>query len=150
MKRSPTRRRALGLIAGGASALLWGCRGNDRRSMLQEAWSAIVIALGPWTPQDRERALEFVEMYRKTRRPVPGGVVLSKLAIKLSAASASAEGLRLASLRLSGGERELVARTMADIYKSPQVSGYVRGEPPFGQCLGDRTRHTRSPSELGW
>lgn len=134
------------LIAGGASTLALGCRQKERLLSVDDAWTAIVVALGPWSPQDRELAREFAAIYRTANRPVPAGVVLPKLAGKL--ATATSTGVQLSALSVR--ERAMVEMIVGDIYNSPQVFGYIRGEPPLGQCIGDRTRYTRSPAELGW
>jgi hypothetical protein len=147
MTWSPTRRHAFALIVGGASSLISACRDCGGKPSV-DPWTALIIALGPWLPADRELALEFAATFQKLNLPVPRGVVLSKLASRVSAASSAGQAIPFA--KLSEDEQEVVFMVVHFIYRAPQVFGYVRGEAPLGQCLGDTKRHTLSPAELGW
>jgi hypothetical protein len=46
---------------------------------------------------------------------------------------------------LSLEERELLLTLVRQIYDLLEVRYYVSGEPPFGECQMDATRHTRAP-----
>ena len=43
-------------------------------------------------------------------------------------------------------ERELVLQLTRDLYSLVEVRFYVSSVPPWGECLGDRTWHTRAPA----
>jgi hypothetical protein len=145
MKWMPDRRHALALIASGAGALVVGCRHRARGP--DEAMRAIIVALGPWKPEDRELALQFADTYLKANRPIPRGVSLPKLADRLEAAVSNSRGVQMS--KLTNLQRKLVAMVLFDIYESPLVYGYARGTAPPGQCIGDLDQHTRAPADPG-
>ena len=83
----------------------------------QQAMQKLVRVLGPWSESDRDHADAFAPRF------VAAGHIVG-----------------------SEQERELLLQLARDLYSLVEVRFFVSGIPPWGECLGDRTWHTRAPA----
>ncbi len=124
-----------------------GCA-TDRDARDRESLAKLLLILGPWSMEDRARADEFVGRFLAADQIVglylpESGAVIRRLAGRFPDGTMSIPSLELASL--SAEEREFVRRLTEQLYSLVEVRFLVSGEPPWGQCLGERTRYTQAP-----
>jgi len=117
-------------------------------SPAQEALGKLVLALGPWSNADRERADEFVRRFLAAEQHV--GLYLPKwngaiesLARRFPDGAMSVGVVDLSAL--STQEREFAVQFVQELYSLIEVRFEIAHEPRWGQCLGERTRHTQAP-----
>ncbi len=108
----------------------------------------LVLALGPWSDDERERAEEFTARFLAAEQIVGLYLPESESAIE-SLARRFADGamavgeLDLASL--SAEERDFVVPFVQQLYSFIEVRFDISNEPRWGECLGERTRYTQVP-----
>ena len=114
----------------------------------QESLGKLVLALGPWSDGDRERAEEFVGRFLAAEHlvglylPESSGVIQS-LARRFPNGAMSVGELDLAVL--SAEEREFTVQLVQQLYSLIEVRFEISNEPRWGECLGERTRYTQTP-----
>lgn len=124
-----------------------GCVG-ERGTPALDSLGRLVLALGPWSTDDRERAQEFVGRFVAAEHLVGlylrrfDGVIRS-LAGRLPEGVMSIRELELSSL--TPDERDFALQLAQQLYSLVEVRFHVSSEPPWGQCLGERTRYVRAP-----
>ncbi len=121
----------------------------ERMTPGQQALHKLVLALGPWPATDRARAEEFAARFLAADQvvglylPEASSVVL-RLARRFPDGAMAVDEVDLEGLPT--GERELVVQLTQQIYSLVEVRFYISNEPPWGECLGERTRYTRPPA----
>ncbi len=121
----------------------------ERMTPGQQALHKLVLALGPWPATDRARAEEFAARFIAADQvvglylPEASSVVL-RLARRFPDGAMAVDEVDLEGLPT--GERELVVQLTQQIYSLVEVRFYVSSEPPWGECLGERTRYTQPPA----
>ena len=121
----------------------------ERMTPGQQALHKLVLALGPWPATDRARAEEFAARFLAADQvvglylPEASSVVL-RLARRFPDGAMAVDEVDMEGLPT--GERELVVQLTQQIYSLVEVRFYVSSEPPWGECLGERTRYTRPPA----
>ena len=148
------RREFVQLMVALSAGFAIGCDSEDRGSggvaadlsPAEDSLRALVLALGPWPESDREKAEDFAGRFVT----YAGGLYLPEstetiqgLATRLPADATALNEIDLKGL--SGNERELLIRLTEQLYSFIEVRFYLANEPPWGECLGDRTRYTRPP-----
>lgn len=152
----PQRRRLLQLLATAPFALALGCdldRDKQTPGTLKLSPEAslrkLIGYLGPWPVEEKGNAEDFASRFVNSELamgtyPPDSGELIQRLASRFPDGALAAETVDLS--RLPAGERKLLIALVQQIYSLLEVRFLVSGEPPFGQCLGDRTRHTKPPS----
>ncbi len=121
----------------------------ERMTPGQQALHKLVLALGPWPATDRARAEEFAARFLAADQvvglylPEASSVVL-RLARRFPDGAMAVDEVDMEGLPT--GERELVVQLTQQIYSLVEVRFYVSSEPPWGECLGERTRYTQPPA----
>ena len=121
----------------------------ERMTPGQQSLHKLVLALGPWPATDRARAEEFAARFLAADQvvglylPEASSAVLS-LARRLPDGAMAIGEVDLRPL--PDGARELVVQLTQQIYSLVEVRFYVSSEPPWGGCLGERTRYTKPPA----
>jgi hypothetical protein len=115
----------------------------------QEAMQKLVRILGPWSDAETSQAEDFAQRfvaashivgsYFQESRPA-----LESLAARFPDGTMTVDEVNLGEL--PGDERELVVQLTRDLYSLVEVRFLVSGIPPWGECLGDPTWHTRAPA----
>jgi len=109
---------------------------------------ALVMALGPWSAYERSEAARFADSFLEHHHGgPPAGVDPRRLVARIVPRGPPIEGFELESL--SEPERAYVLGLVDAMYRTGAFHAHARGEPPFGECLADARRHTRSPESLG-
>ena len=126
-----------------------GCAG-ERMTPGQQSLHELVLALGPWPATDRARAEEFAARFLAADQVVglylpEASSVLLRLARRFPDGSLAVGEVDLGAL--PDGERELLVQLVQQIYSLVEVRFYVSSEPPWGGCLGERTRYTKPPAK---
>lgn len=114
----------------------------------QESLRRLVNALGPWSAEDRVRAEEFAARFVAADHTVGLYLPESSTVIRSLASRFPEEAMSVGELdveALSVEERELVFQLTQQIYSVVEVRFFVSDEPPWGECLGERTRYTQPP-----
>lgn len=118
------------------------------RTPVQESLGKLVLALGPWTIDDRERAEEFVERFLAAEHlvglylPEWNGAILT-LARRFPDGAMAVREVDLAAL--SAEEREFAVQLVQQLYSLIEVRFDIANEPRWGECLGERRRYTQAP-----
>ena len=116
---------------------------------MQELLGKLVLALGPWTADDRERAEEFVGRFLAAEHIVglylpESNAVIQRLARRFPGGVMALTELDLALL--SAEEREFAMQLAQQLYSLVEVRFHVSNEPRWGECLGERTRYVQAPA----
>ncbi len=124
-----------------------GCAA-ERRSPVQESLGKLVLALGPWPADDRERAEEFVGRFLAAEHIVglympESNAVIRRLARRFPDGAMALTELDMAALPAE--EREFALQLVQQLYSLVEVRFYVSTEPRWGECLGERTRYVQAP-----
>jgi len=109
----------------------------------------LVLALGPWSEGQRERAEEFTQRFLAAEQVVGLYRPDSDGAIESIAARFPDGAMAVADLDLttfSAEEREFVVPFVQQLYSFIEVRFDIANEPRWGECLGERTRYTQAPS----
>ena len=123
------------------------CSGEER-TVEQESLSRLVLALGPWSADDRELAEEFVGRFLAAEHMVglylpESSTVIQRQARRFPEGVMSVGDVDLATL--SEEEREFVVGFIQQLYSLVEVRFFISNEPRWGACLGERTRYTQAP-----
>ena len=144
------RREFVQLMIALSAGFAIGCDPEERKSggalsPAEESLTALLLAL--WPESDREKAEDFAGRFVT----YAGGLYLPEstetvqgLTARLPADAMALDEIDLRDL--SGDERELIIQLTQQLYSFIEVRFYVANEPPWGECLGDRTRYTLAPS----
>ena len=121
---------------------------REQRPLEQESLSRLVLALGPWSADDRELAEEFVGRFLAAEHMVglylpESSTVIQSLARRFPEGVMSVGDVDLATL--SEEEREFVVGFIQQLYSLVEVRFFISNEPRWGLCLGERTRYTQAP-----
>ena len=121
---------------------------EEERTVEQESLSRLVLALGPWSADDRELAEEFVGRFLATEHMVglylpDSSAVIQGLARRFPEGVMSVGDVDLATLPEE--EREFVVGFIQQLYSLVEVRFFISNEPRWGVCLGERTRYTQAP-----
>ena len=121
---------------------------RGQRPLEQESLSRLVLALGPWSADDRELAEEFVGRFLAAEHMVglylpESSAVIQSLAQRFPEGVMSVRDVDLATL--SEEEREFVVGFIQQLYSLVEVRFFISNEPRWGLCLGERTRYTQAP-----
>ncbi len=124
-----------------------GCAA-ERRSPVQESLGKLVLALGPWSADDRERAEEFVGRFLAAEHIVglympESNAVIRRLARRFPDGAIALMELDMATLPAE--EREFALQLVQQLYSLVEVRLYVSNEPRWGECVGERTRYVQAP-----
>ncbi len=124
-----------------------GCSA-ERRSPAQESLGKLVLALGPWSADDRERAEEFVGRFLAAEHIVglympESNAVIRRLARRFPDGAMALMELDMAALPAE--EREFALQFVQQLYSLVEVRFYISNEPRWGECLGERTRYVQAP-----
>ena len=120
----------------------------ERRSPVQESLGKLLLAVGPWSADDRERAEEFVGRFLAAEHIVglylpESNAVIQRLARRFPGGVMALTELDLALL--SAEEREFAMQLVQQLYSLVEVRFHVSNEPRWGECLGERTRYVQAP-----
>ncbi len=121
----------------------------ERMTPGQQSLHELVLALGPWPATDRARAEEFAGRFLAADQvvglylPEASSTILG-LARRFPDGAMAVGEVDLGPL--PDGERELAVQLTQQIYSLVEVRFYISNEPPWGECLGERTRYTRPPA----
>ncbi len=121
----------------------------ERRSPVQESLGKLLLAVGPWSADDRERAEEFVGRFLAAEHIVglylpESNAVIQRLARRFPDGVMALTELDLALL--SAEEREFTMLLVQQLYSLVEVRFHVSNEPRWGECLGERTRYVQAPA----
>jgi hypothetical protein len=115
----------------------------------QEAMKKLVRVLGPWSDAEAAQAEDFAHRFVAASHVVGSYFQESRAGLESLAArfpdGTMAEG-ELDVGGLPAEERELAVQLTRDLYSLVEVRFFVSNIPPWGECLGDRTWHTRAPA----
>ena len=114
----------------------------------QESLGKLVLALGPWSDGDRERAEEFAARFVAAEHLVGLYLPESRGAIESLARRFADGALAVGELdlaALSTEEREFAVPFVKQLYSLIEVRFDISNEPRWGECLGERTRYTQAP-----
>jgi hypothetical protein len=120
----------------------------DSGTTTQDPLGKLVIALGPWSEGERERAEEFAGRFLAAEQvvglylPDSSGAIES-LAGRFPDGAMAVGELNMSSL--SEEEREFVMPFVQQLYSFIEVRFDIVNEPRWGECLGERTRYTQAP-----
>ncbi len=115
----------------------------------QEALKKLVLVLGPWTDSERGQAESFAQRFVAASHIVGPYFQESHAALETLAARFPDEALAVGEIDLGTlptQERQLLVQLTRDLYSLVEVRFFVSSIPPWGECLGDRTWHTRAPA----
>ena len=125
-----------------------GCAvGSDATA--QDPLGKLVLALGPWSDGDRERAEEFAGRFLAADQivglylPESRGAIES-LAARFPDGAMAIDELDLSSLSME--ERDFAVPFVQQLYSFIEVRFDIANEPRWGECLGERTRYTQAPA----
>jgi len=121
----------------------------ESRSPAQESVRKLVLALGPWSDGDRERAEEFAGRFLAAEQIVGLYLPESRDAIESLAGRFSDGAMAVGELHLSSWsteEREFAVPFVQQLYSFIEVRFDIANEPRWGECLGERTRYTQTPT----
>jgi hypothetical protein len=124
-----------------------GCTA-ERRTPAHESLGKLLLALGPWPADDRERAEEFVGRFLAAEHIVGLYLPESDAVIRRLAGCFPDGGMASTELDfalLSVEEREFAMQLVQQLYSLVEVRFYVSNEPRWGECLGERTRYVQAP-----
>jgi len=148
------RREFLRVMMALSAGLAVGCGTDERRSSEEsqlspdeESLRKLVLALGPWTESESEKAENFADRFVT----YAGGFYLpdSAGAIRSLAGRLPPGAMALAEIDLgdmSVEEREVLTQLTQMLYSFIEVRFYIAKEPPWGRCLGERTRYIQAPA----
>ncbi|MCP4204436.1 MAG: hypothetical protein GY769_21200 [bacterium] len=114
----------------------------ETRTPAQESLGRLVLALGPWSQGERERAQEFAERFLAAEHlvglylPESSGVIRS-LAQRFPKGAMAVGELELGAL--PSEERELAVELVQQLYSLIEVRFEISNEPRWGECQGERT-----------
>jgi hypothetical protein len=114
----------------------------------QDAMTKLVRVLGPWSESETSRAEAFAPRFVAASHIV-GPYFQSPAALESLARRFPDDAMALAEIDLEAlptQERELLVQLARDLYSLVEVRFFVSSIPPWGECLGDRTWHTRAPA----
>jgi hypothetical protein len=120
----------------------------DSGTPAQEPLAKLVLALGPWSDGDRERAEEFAGRFLAAEQIVGLYLPESRAAIESLASRFPDGAMAVGELDLSAlskEEREFAVPFVQQLYSFIEVRFDIANEPRWGDCLGDRTRYTQVP-----
>jgi hypothetical protein len=120
----------------------------DSGTPTQESLGKLVLALGPWSEGDRERAEEFAARFLAAEQIVGLYLPESQGAIESLAGRIPDGSMAIGELDLSAlstEEREFAVTFVQQLYSFIEVRFDISKEPRWGECLGDRTRYTQVP-----
>ena len=115
----------------------------------QEAMKKLVRVLGPWSEAETARAESFAQRFVAASHIVGSYFGESRAALESVAARFPDGAMAVAEIELGNlpaDERELVLQLTRDLYSLVEVRFFVSSVPPWGECIGDRTWHTRAPA----
>ena len=121
--------------------------GEARLSPDEQSLRMLVLALGPWPDSEKEKAEGFADRfvtYAGSLYLPDSAATIQSLAARLPAGAMALEEIDIRDL--SAEEREVLTQLTQQIYSFIEVRFYVASEPPWGECLGERTRYTRAPA----
>ncbi|UCH83334.1 MAG: hypothetical protein JSW50_12855 [Candidatus Latescibacterota bacterium] len=150
------RRQLLQMIATAPLALALGCdaeRGSQSTKVAapeaKEALRKLIVCLGPWSAEEKTLADDFAARFVESRYTVgsflPGSAKIVQSLAERFPTGVMADEVDLGPL--STAERELLTTLVQQIYSFVDVRFHVAKEPPFGQCVGDPTWHTKAPEK---
>lgn len=152
----PERRRFLGILVSMPVAFSLGCamkggtpKAHPALTSPEESLNKLILAAGPWTSEEREKADNFVRRFLAAEGAaspyLPShGKVLQTLAGRFPAGTFALKEIDLKPL--SPEERELLLKLVEQLYNYVEVRFFVSHDPPWGECQPDRMRYTRSPA----
>jgi hypothetical protein len=115
----------------------------------EDSLKKLILPLGPWPASNRLEAEEFAERFLKSQHAgayLTGSVErLLSLADRFPVDPLPLEEIDLGTL--PSEERELLLDLVNRLYGLIEVRFAANHEPPWGECLGDLTRHTLPPKE---
>jgi hypothetical protein len=116
----------------------------------EESLKKLILLMGPWSDQEKKQAENFAERFIKQEHA--GGQYLNgsskliqNLASRFSGDKMAVKNINLA--KLPDDERVVLINLVKQIYSLIEVRFYVSKEPPWGECQGSNTWHTRIPAE---
>ncbi len=122
-------------------------RAVEHRTVGQESLGKLVLALGPWSADDRGRAEEFTARFLAAEHIVglylpESSAVIQRLVRRLPDRALAMGELDMEAF--TAEERELVVQLVQQLYSLVEVRFLISNEPRWGECLG-RTRYTQAP-----
>jgi hypothetical protein len=145
------RREFLALLASLPGAVLIGCnsggRDNEKLSP-RDAMKKLIIALGPWTVEEKTEAEDFAERFLNAQHAVgpylpASSSLVQSLAARFPDGTMAIREINLADLPAE--ERKLLGDLTGQLYGYNEMRFLVCGEPQAGECQGDNTWHTHAP-----
>lgn len=122
---------------------------SDVPQSAQEAMKKLVRALGPWPEAETARAENFAQRFVTAAHVVGSYFDERRTALESVAARLPGGAMAVGEIDLGAlptDERELVRQLTRDLYSLVEVRFYLSSIPPWGECIGDRTWHTRAPA----
>ena len=115
----------------------------------EESLKKLIFLFGPWSEKDRKEAEDFADRFLAAKHAVapylPGSNEwVQSLANRFPADTVAVNEINLRDLPAK--ERELLIGLINQLYSFIEVRFIVSKEPPWGECLGDLTRHTLAPT----
>jgi hypothetical protein len=115
----------------------------------QEAMKKLVRVLGPWSDAEAAQAEGFAQRFVAASHIVRSYFQESRAGLESLAARFPDGAMAVDELDLEGlpgEEREIAVQLTRDLYSLVEVRFFVSNVPPWGECLGDRTWHTKAPA----
>ena len=149
------RRTVLRFLLALPLTLLFGCKTTVLTSGTEvlmpspeEALRRLILLVGPWDERQGAQAEDFSRRFLAADHTVssylPGSSALvQSLANRFPGDAMAVHEIYLAALPKD--ERELLLQLSRQIYTYVEVRFFVAGEPPWGECQGDRLGYTRAP-----
>lgn len=112
----------------------------------QEAMKKLVWVLGPWSDTEMAQAESFARRFVAASYivgPYFQDSRIESLTTRFPDGAMAVGEINLGDLPAQ--ERELVVQLTRDLYSLVEIRFFVSSIPPWGECLGDRTWHTRAP-----
>lgn len=115
----------------------------------EESLKKLIFLFGPWSEKDRKEAEDFAGRFLSAKHAVApylpeSNESVQSLAKRFPEDSMAQDEVNLGNL--SPKERELLIGLVNQLYSLIEVRFIVSKEPPWGECLGDPTRHTLAPT----
>lgn len=120
---------------------------SDVPQSAQEAMKKLVGVVGPWN--DASQVEAFAPRFVAASHIVGSYFGESRSALESLAGRFPDGALAVGEIDLGAlpaDERELVQQLARDLYSLVEVRFSVSNVPPWGECIGDRTWHTREPA----
>lgn len=114
----------------------------------EESLRKLVFTIGPWAVENKEAADNFASRFLRSKHVgssflTEHGETIRQLASYFPENTMALREVNLGDFAVN--QREVLLSLIRQVYDLLEVRFYVSGEPPYGECQIDTTRHTRPP-----